>query len=64
MLNIFLRAHDFDPAIFLFQWDIVKTKAQLIVTSKLVMLNSGNWESLANLKNVYTKDIFYEPWVS
>ena len=52
------------PTKFLFQWDIVKTKAQLIVTSKLVMLNSGNWESLANLKNVYTKDIFYEPWVS
>ena len=48
----------------LFQWDIVKTKAQLIVTSKLVMLNSGSWESFASLKNVYTKEIFYEPWVS
>lgn len=41
----------------------MKTKAQLIVTSKIVMLNSGNWESLASLKNVYTKEIFCEPLV-
>ena len=46
-----------------FKWDIVKTKAQLIFTSKIVMLNSGHWESLAHLKNVYTKEIFCEPFV-
>lgn len=46
---------------FDYKWDIVKTKAQLIVASKIVMLNSGNWESLASLKNVYTKEIFCEP---
>ncbi|XP_060566697.1 arachidonate 12-lipoxygenase, 12R-type-like, partial [Ruditapes philippinarum] len=46
---------------FDYKWDIVKTKAQLILASKIVMLNSGNWESLASLKNVYTKEIFCEP---
>ncbi|KAL4229826.1 Arachidonate 5-lipoxygenase [Mactra antiquata] len=46
---------------FDYKWDIVKTKAQLIVASKIVMLTRGNWESLAHLKNVYTKEIFCEP---
>ncbi|KAK3594458.1 hypothetical protein CHS0354_024901 [Potamilus streckersoni] len=46
---------------FDYKWDIVKTKAQLIVASKIVMLQSGNWESLSHLRNVYTKEIFCEP---
>ena len=45
------------------QWDIVKTKIQLIATSKLVMLTSGDWKSLADLRNVYTDKIFNIPKV-
>ncbi|KAK7498738.1 hypothetical protein BaRGS_00010115, partial [Batillaria attramentaria] len=44
-----------------YKWDIVKTKAQLILTSKLVMLTSGNWDSLADIRNVYTEKIFNLP---
>ncbi|XP_052793622.1 polyunsaturated fatty acid 5-lipoxygenase-like isoform X5 [Mya arenaria] len=46
---------------FDYKWDIVKTKAQLILVSKLVMMTSGRWESLSHLKQVYTKEIFSEP---
>ena len=49
---------------FLFQWDIVKNKLQLIATSKLVMLTSGDWKSLSDLRNVYTEKIFNMPKVS
>ncbi|KAK7096851.1 polyunsaturated fatty acid 5-lipoxygenase-like isoform X2 [Littorina saxatilis] len=44
-----------------YKWDIVKTKIQLIATSKLVMLTSGDWNSLSDLRNVYTDKIFNIP---
>lgn len=44
-----------------YKWDIVKTKIQLIATSKIVMLTSGNWESLKDLRNVYTDHVFNLP---
>lgn len=44
-----------------YKWDIVKTKIQLIATSKIVMLTSGDWNSLADLTNVYTDHVFNLP---
>lgn len=44
-----------------YKWDIVKTKIQLIATSKIVMLTSGNWDSLSDLGNVYTDHVFAKP---
>ncbi|KAL5011283.1 hypothetical protein ScPMuIL_009834 [Solemya velum] len=46
---------------FDYKWNIVKTKAELIATSKLVMITGGQWENLASLKNVYTEKIFCLP---
>ncbi|KAL3879827.1 hypothetical protein ACJMK2_032106 [Sinanodonta woodiana] len=46
---------------FNYKWDILKLKAELIINSKISMLTSGNWKSLRDLRNVYTKEIFYEP---
>ncbi|XP_055893478.1 polyunsaturated fatty acid 5-lipoxygenase-like isoform X2 [Biomphalaria glabrata] len=47
---------------FDYKWDIVKTKMKLIAVSKLVMLTKGEWADLSDLKNVYTRDIFYQPY--
>ncbi|XP_076446963.1 allene oxide synthase-lipoxygenase protein-like [Babylonia areolata] len=44
-----------------YKWDIVKTKIQLIATSKLVMLTSGDWQGLSDLRNVYTENVFNIP---
>lgn len=47
---------------FDYKWNIAKTKIQLITASKIVKLQTGKWDSLAQLKNIYTKEIFNEPY--
>ncbi|KAL8617085.1 hypothetical protein ACOMHN_014256 [Nucella lapillus] len=44
-----------------YKWDIVKTKIQLIATSKIVMLTGGDWQGLSDLRNVYTDKVFNMP---
>lgn len=46
---------------FEYQWDITKQKIALIAASKIVQWTSGRWESVDDIKNVYTKEIFIEP---
>ncbi|KAJ8313748.1 hypothetical protein KUTeg_008309 [Tegillarca granosa] len=48
---------------FDYQWDITKQKIGLIATSKIVLLTSGRWDSVDDIRNVYTKEIFVEPRV-
>ena len=46
---------------FEYRFDIVSTKVKLIATSKLVMLTTGNWDTLAALGNVYTDNVLTKP---
>ena len=47
-----------------FQWDILKTKAQLMSKSALGRIPRGKWEDLEDITEVFDKNIFYEPAVS
>ncbi|GAB1603283.1 arachidonate 5-lipoxygenase-like [Argonauta hians] len=47
---------------FEYKWSIVRRKAQLIATGKLVKLKeSGEWSSFVDLFKVYTRHVFSKP---
>ncbi|XP_052831145.1 allene oxide synthase-lipoxygenase protein [Octopus bimaculoides] len=47
---------------FEYKWSIVRRKAQLIATSKLVKLKeAGEWASFVDLFKVYTRHVFCKP---
>ncbi|CAI9737996.1 allene oxide synthase-lipoxygenase protein-like isoform X2 [Octopus vulgaris] len=47
---------------FEYKWSIVRRKAQLIATSKLVKLKeAGEWASFVDLFKVYTRHVFSKP---
>lgn len=46
---------------FEYKWSIVKLKARLIATGKLVNIKAGNWTSFVDLFNVYTSKTFKKP---
>lgn len=46
---------------FDYTWDIAKKRTKLILTSKLVRLTTGNWKTLDDIENIYTKKVFVKP---
>ncbi|CAL1538145.1 unnamed protein product [Lymnaea stagnalis] len=42
-------------------WDITTLKLNLKLTGKIVKLTSEPWDSLADLTNIYTKEVFTRP---
>ncbi|XP_046331732.2 polyunsaturated fatty acid 5-lipoxygenase-like [Haliotis rufescens] len=46
------------------RWDLQKLKLNLIAQSSITMLTTGRWKSLDDIRNVYVRKIFNEPWAS
>ncbi len=49
---------------FVFQWDLTKLKAELLVKSELTRITTGPWRGIEDLTNIYNfSSVFPKPMV-